>query len=139
MNKPEREGFVDDAEPIESAAAEPEKPAEPQPDIWPLVIKLMHKPIQKSPMGDTVNELKFREPTAADIIRSGGNPVRIEAADLVGNQVHYNVKIDDAKMMRMMANLSGILEPYIQKMDSRDYNSCAYRLQRFFMSEQGWW
>jgi len=139
MNKPEREGFVDDAEPIEQVVAEPEKPVEPQPDQWPMVVKLMHKPIQKSPMGDTVNELKFREPTAADIIRSGGNPVNVEVADITGNMVHYNFKIDAAKMMRMMANLSGILEPYIQKMDSRDYNSCAHRLQRFFIAEQGMW
>lgn len=140
MNKPEREGFVDAAEPIEQeAATEPEKAAEPQPDQWPMVVKLMHKPIQKAPMGDTVTELKFREPTAVDIIRSGGNPVRVEVAEIVGNLVHYNFKIDDAKMMRMIAQLSGILEPYIQKMDSRDYNSCAYRLQRFFIGEQGMW
>jgi hypothetical protein len=38
-----------------------------------------------------------------------------------------------------MANLSGLLEPQLQKMDPRDYNSCAYRLRSFFLPEQGVW
>jgi Phage tail assembly chaperone proteins, E, or 41 or 14 len=142
MNKPEREGFVDKIKPVDEPQVEaPQEEAAPPPpaDVWPIVIELKYKPVQKSPLGDTVNSLSFREPTAGDIIRSGGNPVRVEVADVSGNLVHYNFKIDDAKMMRMMANLSGILEPYIQKMDSRDYNSCAYRLQRFFIAEQGMW
>ena len=140
MNKPEREGFVDDAEPIEQAAEQPqEKAPEPPPDVWPLVIKLKHRPVQKSALGDTVKELAFREPTAGDIIRAGGNPVRVEVADIVGNQIVYNFRIDDAKMMRLMASLCGIVEPYLQKMDTRDFNSCAYRLQRFFIGEQGMW
>lgn len=140
MNKPEREGFVDDAEPIaEVAAAEQDKPPlEPIPDTWPLVIKLMHKPVQKS-IGETVKELTFREPTAGDIIRAGGNPVHVEVADIQGNQIVYNFRIDDAKMMRLMASLCGIVEPYLSKMDTRDYNSCTHRLQRFFIAEQGMW
>jgi Phage tail assembly chaperone proteins, E, or 41 or 14 len=137
VNKPEREGFVKD-EPVE---AQVEKPApEPPVDSWPLVIKLMHKPVQRSAnVTDTVTELVFREPTAGDIMRSGGNPVRVEVAQVTGNEVIYNFNIDDVKMIRLMANLSGILEPYLQKMDTRDYNSCAHRLRRFFIAEQGMW
>jgi len=141
MNKPEREGLVDNAEPIDQpdlAAPEQDAPPGPPPDLWPLVVKLMHKPVQKSPV-ETVTQLSFREPTAGDIMRSGGNPVRVEVADIVGNMVTYNFKIDDAKMIRLMANLSGILEPYLMAMDTRDYNSCAHRLQRFFIAEQGMW
>ena len=139
MNKPVREGFVAD-EPV----VEPSVPPEPEPpklvDDWPLKIKLMHKPVQKSALAtDTVNELIFREPTAGDIMRSGGNPVRVEVAQVTGNEIVYNFVIDDAKMIKLMANLSGILEPYLQKMDTRDYNSCAHRLRRFFIAEQGMW
>jgi tail assembly chaperone E/41/14-like protein len=141
MNKPEREGFITD-EPVEPIAAE-EAPApapEPLADVWPLVIKLMHKPVQKS-VAETVKELTFREPTAGDIMRAGGNPVRVEIAEVqaADNRVVYNFRIDDQKMMRLMASLSGVLEPYLMKMDPRDYNSCAHRLQRFFIAEQGMW
>jgi len=144
LNKPEREGFVDaeatELEPVADTPPAPaEPPAEPLPDTWPMVVKLMHKPVQRSVAADTVKELAFREPTAGDIIRAGGNPVRVEVADVTGNQVTYNFKIDDAKMMRLMASLCGIVEPYLMKMDTRDYNSCAYRLQRFFIAEQGMW
>jgi Phage tail assembly chaperone proteins, E, or 41 or 14 len=138
VNKPEREGFVAEEE-VEAPAPVPEPP-KPVEDIWPMVIKLMHRPVQKSAnVTDTISELVFREPTAGDIMRSGGNPVRVEVAQVTGNEIVYNFVIDDTKMMRLMANLSGVLEPYLQKMDSRDYNSCAHRLRRFFIAEQGMW
>jgi Phage tail assembly chaperone proteins, E, or 41 or 14 len=141
MNKPEREGFID-AEPVEEPQeieATKEEAAPLPPDVWPLVIKLKHKPIRETKSGPEINELSFREPTAGDIIRAGGNPVRVEVADITGNQVTYNFRIDDAKMLRLMASLARVLEPTLQQMDPRDYNSCAYRLQRFFVSEQGMW
>ena len=143
MNKPAREGFVEDT-PVEietkpkqiEAAAEPALPEAAS--EWPMVIKLLHKPIQKS-RNEILNELTFREPTAMDIIRSGGNPCRIEVTEVSGGRVIYNPVIDDAKMFTLMANLSGLLEPQLQKMDPRDYNSCAYRLRSFFLPEQGVW
>jgi hypothetical protein len=141
MNKPAREGFVDDAIPVEIEAvaesvAELETPSS-APE-WPMVIKLLHKPIQKS-RTEILNEITFREPSAMDIIRSGGNPCRIEVTEVSGGRVIYNPIIDDAKMFTLMANLSGLLEPQLQKMDPRDYNSCAYRLRSFFLPEQGVW
>jgi Phage tail assembly chaperone proteins, E, or 41 or 14 len=139
VNKPEREGFVATDEPVEVPAPAPEPPKPPA-DEWPLVIKLMHRPVQKSAIvTDTVDQLVFREPTAGDIMRSGGNPVRVEVAQVTGNEIVYNFVIDDSKMLRLMANLCGVLEPYLQKMDARDYNSCAHRLRRFFIAEQGMW
>ena len=149
MNKPAmREGFQeiepidDDDEPTKTieAAAEPElvetSSAEDLPE-WPLTIKLIHKPILKG--REELSELTFREPTAMDIIRCGGNPCRIEIVDLPSGQVAFYPIIDDGKMMRLMANLAGMLEPQLQKMDPRDYNSCAHRLRRFFLPEQGVW
>lgn len=152
MNKPMREGFVED-EPfdddpdrvIESKRLDPPSVVEDSVGIddealpeWPLTIKLIHKPITRG-RGEEINELTFREPTAMDIIRCGGNPCRIEIIDLPSGQVAFYPMIDDVKMMRVMANLSGMLEPQLQKMDPRDYNSCAHRLRRFFLPEQGVW
>jgi hypothetical protein len=151
MNKPEREGFVKDS-PVDVDEVKPKVSAKPapeetvEPDItpeeglpeWPMVIKLLHKPLQKS-RTEVLNELTFREPTALDIIRCGGNPCRIEVTEVSGGRVIYNPIIDDKKMIILMANLCGLLEPQLQKMDPRDYNSCAYRLRSFFLPEQGVW
>jgi hypothetical protein len=131
VNKPEREGFVDD-QPADNVDTKAPPPApEPPPlaaETWPVVVKLVHKPVRKS-LNETLNELTFREPTAGDILRCGGNPCRIDT--LFGQ----GITIDDRKMMTLMANLSGVMEPFLQQMDPRDYNSCAYRLQRFFLPE----
>ena len=67
--------------------------------------------------------MSLREPRAGDINRYG-NPVRV-------NQ-DGDVIIDERKMTYMMAALSGILPPFIEEMDPRDWNSCAYRLRAFF-------
>lgn len=147
MNKPTREGFVDDSAPIElkdvtpkvpEPEFEPEAPSPEEVPEWPMVIKLLHKPIQKS-RTEILHELTFREPTALDIIKCGGNPCRIEITEVTGGKVLYNPVIDDRKMFLLMANLCGLVEPQLQKMDPRDYNSCAYRLRSFFLPEQGVW
>lgn len=138
MNKPAREGFVD-SKPvdIEVAAPAPEEPVQEEAE-WPIVIKLRHKPIRGSGT-EELHELVFREPTAADIMRSGGNPCRIEVVEVSSGMVTSRYVIDDRRMLTLMANLCGVLEPNLQRMDPRDYNSCAYRLQRFFLPEQGIW
>jgi hypothetical protein len=142
MNKPEREGFVDKT-PVDEVKLDtaPETKQEAVTELapeWPMVIKLLHKPIQKS-RTEVLNEITFREPTAMDIIRCGGNPCRIEVTEVSGGRVIYNPVIDDTRMLILMANLSGLIEPQLQKMDPRDYNSCAYRLRSFFLPEQGVW
>ena len=132
MQKPVREGFVKD-QPIkvEVEEAEPAPAQDKQPEeTWPITVRLLHKPIRDN-KGAMVNELNFREPTAGDIARAGGNPCRFDG--------EFNVVIDDRKMMTVMANLSGVLEPFLQAMDPRDYNSCAYRLRNFFLPEVAAW
>jgi hypothetical protein len=140
MQKPIREGFVKEREaetpqitvevPLEQA---PEQAQDAQPLIdwnsWPVVVKLVHRPVRKGagPSAEVLNELTFREPTARDIIRVGGNPVRTEFG--------VGTTIDDKKMLDLMANLSGVMTPYLELMDTRDYNSCAYRLRGFFLPE----
>ena len=128
-----REGFVSDA-----AAAEPpivdvspqdaQEEARKQAAEWPVKVKLLHKAINNG--REQVNELTFREPTGGDINRYG-NPVRIDQ--------YGEVIIDERKMMTMIAVLSGILQPFIEGMDTRDWNSCAYRLRRFFLPDLSAW
>jgi hypothetical protein len=169
MNKPEREGFVGDKiededvdatarrddvrkaaravrdeEPEPRSAEEQEGivldgPEEPELPEWPMTIPLLHKAIETKPRGDPVKELTFREPSAGDIIRAGGNPCKVEIVEMGGGRVTWQPLIDDAKMLRLMASLSGVIETYLQRMDPRDYASCAHRLRRFFLPEQGIW
>jgi tail assembly chaperone E/41/14-like protein len=151
VNRPVREGFVesdrvDDDEELkrldkpapddESAEDLPVAPDEPE---WPMTIALLHRPIETKARAPKVSELTFREPTAGDIMRAGGNPCKVEIVEMGGGRVTWQPIIDDVKMIRLMASLSGVLEPYLQTMDPRDYASCAHRLRRFFLPEQGIW
>ena len=144
MNQPNKpEGFVKDAKPlaeppqIEAAAEEVSEMetvatpfADQQPvDIWPVKVKLMHKPVRNN-KNILVHELSFREPTGGDINRYG-NPCHVNMAG--------DVIILDQKMITMMAVLSGILQPFLEAMDPRDYNSCAYRLRVFFIPDPAAW
>lgn len=152
MNRPEREGFVaaekidddeDEQAAAATAAAQPTEEEAPPPveellDEWPLTIKLLHRQVETRP-GMSVDELTFREPAAGDLMRAGGNPCKVEIVEMGGGRVTWQPVIDDAKMLRLMASLSGVLEPYLQRMDPRDYASCAHRLRRFFLPEQGIW
>jgi hypothetical protein len=140
MNKQNRrEGFVSNAEPIDEATTgpvidndEPVVPVPPDPELketWPVKVKLLHKKVRNM-KGEMVNELSFREPTGGDINRYG-NPCHVDQ--------NGDVIILDRKMIVMMAVLSGILQPFLEAMDPRDYNSCAYRLRGFFIPDPAAW
>ena len=153
MNRPQREGFIEGQPVAEPGLVDitPEKdkpvehkarpmpppeikpsPAEQQPDSlsqeWPITVKLLYKPIRNGK--EQVHELVLREPRAGDINRYG-NPIRINGEG--------EVVIDERKMTYMIAALSGILPPFIEDMHPRDWNSCAYRLQRFFLPDPAAW
>jgi len=135
MNKPnKREGFVGNAETIDDSAPiidnipQPE-PSEPVREQWPIKVRLLHKAV-RGPNNDMVNELSFREPTGGDINRVG-NPCMVDQ--------NGDVLILDRKMTTMMANLSGVLQPFLEAMDPRDWNSCAYRLRGFFIPDPAAW
>jgi hypothetical protein len=146
--KPKREGFVDDqAKTIDheqpAAAVPASKRAVPPPEIepspdelppllqdeWPIIVKLLYKAIRNN-RGEDVREVSLREPRAGDINRYG-NPIRV-------NQ-DGDVIIDERKMTYMIAALTNILPPFIEEMDPRDWNSCAYRLRRFFLPDPAAW
>jgi hypothetical protein len=137
MNKQnKREGFVGTAEPIEDSAPiidnlPPPEPPEPGPvrEVWPIRVRLLHKQVRGT-KGDMLQELTFREPTGGDINRVG-NPCMVDQ--------NGDVIILDRKMTTMIAQLSGILQPFIEAMDPRDWNSCAYRLRGFFIPDPAAW
>lgn len=143
---PKREGFVDDQAKPEpeiiapsggKTRAMPPPEIEPSPaelppleqDEWPIVVKLLYRPIRNN-RGEDIKEVSLREPRAGDINRYG-NPIRV-------NQ-EGDVIIDERKMTYMIAALSGVLPPFIEEMDPRDWNSCAYRLRRFFLPDPAAW
>jgi len=136
--KPPREGFVSEEPQAAAPAPAPEPEILPGNEIaaaaeevrevaetWPVKVKLLKKPI-RSTKGGMISELSFREPTAGDINRYGC-PVRFNMA---GDMV-----FDEHKMTTMMAALSGVLQPFIETMDPRDWQTSAYRLARFFLPD----
>jgi hypothetical protein len=130
--KPKREGFVVDEAVDDSKVPGPapvEPPAPVPTETWPIKVKLLYRPIRDN-QGAEVRELSFREPTGGDINRYG-NPVRI-------NQ-DGDVVIDERKMTFIMAALTGVLSPLLERMDPRDWNSCAYRLRSFFLPDPAAW
>lgn len=146
MAQPLREGFVTDEKtplpleldklqtPVKLAPPPPPPPPEPPPeerpeDEWPIVVKLRHRAIYGNKR-EELTQLTFREPTGGDIIRLG-NPVWINAAG--------EIMFDERKMTAMMAQLSGVLVPLLDKLHPQDWNSCAYRLRRFFLPDPEAW
>jgi hypothetical protein len=121
--------------PINTIEVEPERPPieegpPPAPvEVWPITVRLLHKQI-RGMKGELLKELTFREPTGGDINRHG-NPCRVN--------FEGEVIIDEQKMMRIMAALSGLLPPLLDPMDPRDWNSCAFRLRNFFLPEPAAW
>jgi hypothetical protein len=110
------------------AAPAPAPPAAPT-ETWPVTVKLLHRAISNN-KNEEIHELSFREPTGADINRAG-MPVRIDQ--------NGDILIDERKMTLMMAALSGVLTPMLDRLDPRDWASCAYRLRPFFLPEPEAW
>jgi hypothetical protein len=126
------------APPVGSRRAMPPPTIEPSPAEkpddtiereWPVVVNLLHKPIRNN-TGAEVRQVTMREPRAGDINRYG-NPCRINSDG--------EVLIEERKMTYMIAALTNILPPFIEEMDPRDWNSCAYRIRRFFLPEPAAW
>ena len=141
-----REGFVDaeitepvKVSPIRAAEVPPppepgsESEPEPERDIyttkWPMRIKLLHRPIRNN-KNEEISEITFREPTGGDINRYG-SPLRMNPDGMFD--------IVDDRMAMIMAALSGINLPLLQRMDPRDWNSCAYRLRLYFQPDTTGW
>jgi Phage tail assembly chaperone proteins, E, or 41 or 14 len=128
----QREGFISDDEPEKIETPVEEAPP-PPPEEWPLVVKL-RRPIENDKR-EMIGELSFKEPTANHLIRAGGTPFEIEYTEQnPDGSWRIRVHTDYRKLLTLMANLSGVMEPFLQKMDPRDLTYCGLRLQGFFLA-----
>jgi hypothetical protein len=98
-------------------------------ESWPVTVQLLYRPI-KNDRGEEISSLTFREPRASEINRIG-NPTRM--------LWDGEIIIEERKMTYIMAALCGILPPLLEAMDPRDWNSCAYRLRKFFLPDLRAW
>jgi hypothetical protein len=98
-------------------------------DQWPVTVQLLYRPIMND-KGEMVTSLVFREPRASEINRIG-NPTRM--------LWDGEIIIEERKMTYIMGALSGVLPPLLEAMDPRDWNSCAYRLRKFFLPDLRAW
>jgi hypothetical protein len=78
---------------------------------------------------DETSTITFREPTALDIEECGGSPVILDlngAGDALPS-------FDGRKMNLMLARLSGVPLPFIQRMPAGDWTNCAWTIAPFFV------
>jgi hypothetical protein len=121
-----------EAPPLESPLSEADqlrRDIASQTEDWPITVQLLYRPI-KNDLGQEVTSLTFREPRASEINRIG-NPTRM--------LWDGEIIIEERKMTYIMGALCGILPPLLEQMDPRDWNSCAYRLRKFFLPDLRAW
>ena len=95
----------------------------------PMVLRL-RKPVIAH--GDEVSELKFREPTGADIERCG-SPINM---DFLGGEVP-KMSFEPKAMTAMMATLAQVPPSTIRQLHPRDWTNGAWQLALFFMPDPG--
>jgi hypothetical protein len=99
------------------------------PEAWPVTVELLYKPVRNL-KGEVLYRLTFSEPTAG-VINRVGNPTRM--------LWDGEIVIEERKMTHIMAALANLPAQAIEMMDPRDWNSCAYRLRKFFLPDlRGW-
>ena len=77
--------------------------------------------------GQSVKELKFREPTGGDLIRYG-NPVRF-----VPGQDITEATFDEGKLANMIAALASINRGAVDQMHPQDIVECGWLIAPFFI------
>jgi hypothetical protein len=116
-------------EPLVSEADRLRKDIRESAESWPITVQLLYRSV-KNDKGEEVWNLTFREPRASEINRIG-NPTRM--------LWDGEIIIEERKMTYIMGALCGILPPLLEAMDPRDWNSCAYRLRKFFLPDLRAW
>jgi hypothetical protein len=115
--------------PVEDESARLRREISESQDTWPITVQLLYRPI-KNDKGEEITSLTFREPRASEINRIG-NPTRM--------LWDGEIIIEERKMTYIMGALCGVLPPLLENMDPRDWNSCAYRLRKFFLPDLRAW
>jgi hypothetical protein len=104
-------------------------PPAPPPEVWPIVVRLLHgSTVNKR--GEEIHQIEFRQPYARDI-KLRGNPVRIT--------MEGEVAIEEKKMTAMIAALANLHAYAVDRLDPRDWNSCAFRIRMFFLPDPAAW
>jgi hypothetical protein len=85
----------------------------------------LSKPVKSE--GNMLEELVFREPTAADI-EAVGNPVILDVLDRDVPKINFDARA----MSAMMARLASVPPSTIRQLTARDWNTGAWRLVGFF-------
>jgi hypothetical protein len=78
--------------------------------------------------GETIKDLKFREPTGADI-EECGIPVNFRY-NMDKQSIEFDV--DGKAMTQMMSRLASVPTSTIRMLTASDWVSCSFALQRFF-------
>ena len=104
------------------------EPKEEKPKTDDFVVVKLRKPIKAN--GEELSELKFREPTAADIERCG-NPVNIDFQSGDSPKMTFDAK----SMSAMMSTLAAVPPSSIRQLNTRDWNSAAWNLASFFLPD----
>jgi hypothetical protein len=95
--------------------------------VWPIVLKLRKMVIAN---GEETKELRFREPTPADVERCG-DPVNIDFMSGDTPKINYDPKA----MSMMMAILAGVPPSTIKQMHIKDWESAKLMLTGPFMPD----
>ena len=86
----------------------------------------LRKPVSAN--GEEVSELEFREPTAGDIERAGGNPITLDVFSGETPKISFDAKT----MTAMMGLLAAVPPSTIRQLHPKDWNSIAWQLVHFF-------
>ena len=98
--------------------------------VVPAAVVTLIEPIQV--FKDTVSEIKFRKPTAADILQVGGSPVEFDPISRPPRVTH-----PPELMTAMISRLGNIPTGSVLKMDARDWTACAWAISPFFLPNLG--
>lgn len=109
---------------IKAVQATDAAPVETKRDDGSVEVRL-HKHIRA--LDETKTSLVFREPTASDVYEIG-DPTRIVYDD----KGRGRMEIDDARMMELMARLSGVPLGSIRLMKIVDYTNSKWAVASFF-------
>ena len=77
--------------------------------------------------GQPVATLSFRKPRAGDVMRNG-NPVKFQPHD-----DDREITFDEVKAAKMIAALTSIPLPMIERMDPNDFSDCCWGMAPFFL------
>lgn len=103
------------------------------PPDWVIQVTLAEPIVLRAKESDAIIEqidgLRFRRPTALDLIEVGGPPCTM---DIYHDNPPSTTTFDGKKMSAMMSRLSTMTTAHASRMSTGDWMYCAYQLSPFF-------